>query len=270
MTNDVGVLSCADMKTGERVWQTRLDGVFFRVPGRGRRQDLFRQPDRGFDRGQGGAGAGSPVGQRSGGAAGRVARCLERSDFSAERRAAVRDREGHGSIGFRCSGGRKRLPLIVSDSHVLPADQPPPRLRRSAEALCAKAGSKRGRHRQRCETVSLPHTRAAHVDYVDLPRPVVRIETREQDSASLVRFQDGASVDAQFARRVGRPREIAAVRAHEPSARAQHGVVVVASRSLWPLTNHGPSGDSAMSPPGCGKASGEPSVSTTRRFEATS
>ena len=29
MTNDVGVLSCADMKTGERIWQTRLDGVFF-------------------------------------------------------------------------------------------------------------------------------------------------------------------------------------------------------------------------------------------------
>ena len=32
MTNDVGVLTCADMKTGERVWQTRLDGVFFASP----------------------------------------------------------------------------------------------------------------------------------------------------------------------------------------------------------------------------------------------
>lgn len=32
MTNDVGVLTCADMKTGERLWQTRLDGVFFASP----------------------------------------------------------------------------------------------------------------------------------------------------------------------------------------------------------------------------------------------
>jgi outer membrane protein assembly factor BamB len=32
MTNDVGVLTCADMKTGARVWQTRLDGVFFASP----------------------------------------------------------------------------------------------------------------------------------------------------------------------------------------------------------------------------------------------
>ena len=32
MTNDVGVLTCADMKTGERIWQTRLDGVFFASP----------------------------------------------------------------------------------------------------------------------------------------------------------------------------------------------------------------------------------------------
>ena len=32
MTNDVGVLTCADMKTGDRVWQTRLDGVFFASP----------------------------------------------------------------------------------------------------------------------------------------------------------------------------------------------------------------------------------------------
>jgi outer membrane protein assembly factor BamB len=32
MTNDVGVLTCADTKTGERVWQTRLDGVFFASP----------------------------------------------------------------------------------------------------------------------------------------------------------------------------------------------------------------------------------------------
>ena len=28
----MGVLTCAEMKTGERVWQTRLDGVFFASP----------------------------------------------------------------------------------------------------------------------------------------------------------------------------------------------------------------------------------------------
>jgi outer membrane protein assembly factor BamB len=32
MTNDVGVMTCADMKTGERVAQMRLDGVFFASP----------------------------------------------------------------------------------------------------------------------------------------------------------------------------------------------------------------------------------------------
>ena len=31
-TNDVGVLTCADAKTGERLWQLRLDGVFFASP----------------------------------------------------------------------------------------------------------------------------------------------------------------------------------------------------------------------------------------------
>lgn len=31
-TNDVGVLTCADAKTGRRVYQTRLDGVFFASP----------------------------------------------------------------------------------------------------------------------------------------------------------------------------------------------------------------------------------------------
>lgn len=31
-TNDVGVLTCADAKTGARVWQTRLNGVFFASP----------------------------------------------------------------------------------------------------------------------------------------------------------------------------------------------------------------------------------------------
>jgi outer membrane protein assembly factor BamB len=32
LTNDIGVLTCADAKTGARVWQTRLNGVFFASP----------------------------------------------------------------------------------------------------------------------------------------------------------------------------------------------------------------------------------------------
>lgn len=32
LTNDVGVLTCADARTGERVWQARLGGVFFASP----------------------------------------------------------------------------------------------------------------------------------------------------------------------------------------------------------------------------------------------
>jgi outer membrane protein assembly factor BamB len=32
MTNEVGVVTCADAKTGERVWRHRLDGVFFASP----------------------------------------------------------------------------------------------------------------------------------------------------------------------------------------------------------------------------------------------
>ncbi|HET9261487.1 MAG TPA: PQQ-binding-like beta-propeller repeat protein [Vicinamibacterales bacterium] len=32
LTNDVGVLTCAEASTGERVWQMRLDGVFFASP----------------------------------------------------------------------------------------------------------------------------------------------------------------------------------------------------------------------------------------------
>jgi outer membrane protein assembly factor BamB len=32
MTNEVGVVTCADAKTGERVWRYRLDGVFFASP----------------------------------------------------------------------------------------------------------------------------------------------------------------------------------------------------------------------------------------------
>ena len=32
MSNEVGVITCADAKTGERVWRHRLDGVFFASP----------------------------------------------------------------------------------------------------------------------------------------------------------------------------------------------------------------------------------------------
>ncbi len=32
MTNEVGVVTCADSRTGERVWRHRLDGVFFASP----------------------------------------------------------------------------------------------------------------------------------------------------------------------------------------------------------------------------------------------
>ncbi len=32
LTNDVGVLTCADAKTGERIWRSRLGGVFFASP----------------------------------------------------------------------------------------------------------------------------------------------------------------------------------------------------------------------------------------------
>jgi outer membrane protein assembly factor BamB len=32
MTNEVGVVTCADAKTGERVWRHRLDGIFFSSP----------------------------------------------------------------------------------------------------------------------------------------------------------------------------------------------------------------------------------------------
>jgi outer membrane protein assembly factor BamB len=32
MTNEVGIVTCADAKTGERVWRHRLDGIFFASP----------------------------------------------------------------------------------------------------------------------------------------------------------------------------------------------------------------------------------------------
>ena len=32
MTNEVGIVTCADARTGERVWRHRLGGVFFASP----------------------------------------------------------------------------------------------------------------------------------------------------------------------------------------------------------------------------------------------
>ena len=32
MTNEVGVVTCADARTGERVWRHRLEGLFFASP----------------------------------------------------------------------------------------------------------------------------------------------------------------------------------------------------------------------------------------------
>jgi outer membrane protein assembly factor BamB len=32
MTNEVGVVTCADASTGERVWRERLSGIFFASP----------------------------------------------------------------------------------------------------------------------------------------------------------------------------------------------------------------------------------------------
>ena len=32
MTNEVGVVTCADARTGERVWRQRLGGIFFASP----------------------------------------------------------------------------------------------------------------------------------------------------------------------------------------------------------------------------------------------
>jgi outer membrane protein assembly factor BamB len=32
MTNEVGVVTCADAKSGERIWRHRLDGLFFASP----------------------------------------------------------------------------------------------------------------------------------------------------------------------------------------------------------------------------------------------
>ena len=35
MTNEIGVVTCADAKTGERVWRKRLGGIFFASPAAG-------------------------------------------------------------------------------------------------------------------------------------------------------------------------------------------------------------------------------------------
>ena len=32
MTNEIGVVTCADAETGDRVWRKRLGGIFFASP----------------------------------------------------------------------------------------------------------------------------------------------------------------------------------------------------------------------------------------------
>jgi outer membrane protein assembly factor BamB len=46
MTNEVGVVTCADARTGERVWRHRLGGVFFALSDCWRRQGLYGQRNR--------------------------------------------------------------------------------------------------------------------------------------------------------------------------------------------------------------------------------
>jgi hypothetical protein len=102
MTNDVGVLTCADMKTGERIWQTRLDGVFFASPVAADGKIYFLSQT-GETIVVKAAGSGDPGAERSRRAARRVTRHIERPDFPAERRATVRHRQRHVSIATRCS-----------------------------------------------------------------------------------------------------------------------------------------------------------------------
>ena len=93
LTNDVGVLTCADMKTGERVWQMRLDGVFFASPVAADGKIYFVSQTGETIVVKAGRTPADPGAQRSRRAAGRVARHLERSDLPAQRRAAVRRRQ---------------------------------------------------------------------------------------------------------------------------------------------------------------------------------
>ena len=93
LTNDVGVLTCADMKTGERVWQTRLDGVFFASPVAADGKIYFLSQTGETIVVKAGRSPADPGPERSRRAARRVARHLERTDFPAQRRAAVCDRQ---------------------------------------------------------------------------------------------------------------------------------------------------------------------------------
>ena len=88
-TNDVGVLTCADAKTGERVWQTRLDGVFFASPVAADGKIYFVSQTGETIVVKAGRVRGDPGEKRSRRAARRLARHFERADFPAERRAAV-------------------------------------------------------------------------------------------------------------------------------------------------------------------------------------
>ena len=94
MTNDVGVLTCADMKTGERIWQTRLDGVFFASPVAADGKIYFLSQTGETIVVKAGRVPGNPGPERYRRAAGRVARHFGRTDLPAQRRATLRDRQG--------------------------------------------------------------------------------------------------------------------------------------------------------------------------------
>ena len=46
MANEVGAITVLDAESGKRIWQERVDGLFFCVTRRGRWEDLLRERDR--------------------------------------------------------------------------------------------------------------------------------------------------------------------------------------------------------------------------------
>ncbi|MGH9330443.1 MAG: PQQ-binding-like beta-propeller repeat protein, partial [Vicinamibacterales bacterium] len=131
MAGDVGVVTCVDAKTGQRVWQDRIDGIF----------------------------TASPVV-----AAGRVYLVSETGETIVIRAARTPEVLARNRIEARLlaspalSGGlfflRTDDQLIAiggrpasAEASARLADQPPPRLRRSAEALRAKAEAPEARRR---------------------------------------------------------------------------------------------------------------------------
>jgi len=91
-TNDVGVLTCADAKTGARVWQTRLDGVFFASPVAADGKIYFASETGETIVVKAGRAPGDPGKERPWRAARRIARHFEGTDLPAQRRTSVHDR----------------------------------------------------------------------------------------------------------------------------------------------------------------------------------